>query len=146
MRSDHLLRHMKVHKKEESVKDDSMVNKDSMVLDKCSDISLRNNNLPETSIEYDIFKDDEDHWSCYYKNGNQRIYFNSFGCSTPKEVLCCLKTVDELKHNIPVIQRNNDVFQHDSSHNLCKEVIISLTNGQTFCEIINKLKNKELLL
>ena len=147
MRSDHLLRHMKVHKeKEESVKDDSMVNEDSMVLDKCSGISLRNNNLPEITMEYDIFKDDEDHWSCYYKDGNQRIYFNSFGCSTAKEVLCCLKTVDEIKHNIPVIQRNNDVFQHDSSLNLCKEVITLLTNGQTFYEIINNLKNKELLL
>ena len=123
-----------------------MANEDSMGLDKCSGISLRNNILPETSIEYDIFKDGEDHWSCYYKNGNQRIYFNSFGYSTPKEVLCCLKTVDELKNNIPVIQRNNDVFQHDGSHNLCKEVITSLINGQTFCEIINKLKNKELLL
>ena len=146
MRSDHLLRHMKVHEKRESVKDDSMVNEDAMVLDKYSGISLLNNNLPETSIEYDIFKDDEDHWSCYYKNRNQRIYFNSFGYSTPKEVLCCLKTADELKHNCPVIQRNNDVFQHDSSYNLCKEVIASLINGQTFCEIINKLKNKELLL
>ena len=88
---------MKVHEKRKSVKDDSMVNEDSMVLDKCSGISLLNNNLPETSIEYDIFKDDEDHWSCYYKSENQRIYFNSFGYSTPREVLCCLKTVDELK-------------------------------------------------
>ena len=72
--------------------------------------------------------------------------FNSFGYSTPKEILCCMKTVDELKHNIPVIERNNDVFQHDNSYNLCKEVITSLRNGQKFCEIINKLKNKELLL
>ena len=66
---------MKVHERRELVKDDSMVNEDSMALDKYSGISLINNNLPETSIEYDIFKDDEDHWSYYYKNGNQRIYF-----------------------------------------------------------------------
>ena len=71
-------------------------------------------------------------------------HFDSFCCSTPKEVLCYLKTVDELKHNIPVIQRNNDVFQHDSSLNLCKQVITALTNGQTFCESINELKDKEI--
>ena len=145
MRSDHLLRHMKVHKEEEkSVEHDNVVNEDSTVLDKFSGIFLRNNNFVETSKEYNIFKDDEDHWSCYYKDGNQRIYFNSFGCSAPKEVLCYLKTDDELKHNIPVIQRNNDVFQHDNSLNLCKQVIKALTNGQTFCEIINELKDKEI--
>ena len=128
MRSDHLLRHMKVHKKEqeESVEDDSMVNENTTVFDKFDDNlpetpkkydilkeeqeeSLEDNsvvngnttvvdkfdgNLPVTSKEYDIFKDDEGHWSCYYKDGHQRIYFNSFGCSTPKEVLCYLKTVD----------------------------------------------------
>ena len=138
MRSDHLLRHMKVHKEEaELVKNDSVVDENSTVLDKFCGI-------PETPKEYDIFKDDEDHWSCYYKDGNQRIYFNSFGSSTPKDVLRYLKTVDELKHNIPVIQRNNDVFQHDSSLNLCKQVIKALTNGQTFYEIINELKEKEI--
>ena len=62
MRSDHLLRHMKVHKvEEESVEDDSGVNEDSTVLDKFGGIFLRNNNLPETPKEYDIFKDEGNH-------------------------------------------------------------------------------------
>ena len=72
MRSDHLLRHMKVHKVEEE-----SVNEDSTVLDKFGGMFLRNNNVPKTPKEYDMFKDDEDHWCCYYKDGNQRIYFNS---------------------------------------------------------------------
>ena len=124
MRSDHLLRHMKVHKEEaKSEEDASVVDENSIVLDKSGGICLINNNLSDMPKEYDIFKDGEDHWSCYYKDGSQRIYFNSFGCSTPKDVLCHLKTVDEIKHNIAVIQRNNDAFQHDSSLNLCKQVM-----------------------
>ena len=55
MRSDHLLRHMEVHKKEEqSVEDDSVVNEDLVVLDKFGGIFLRNNNLSGTpkGIQY----------------------------------------------------------------------------------------------
>ena len=43
------------------------------------------------------------HWVAFYKNGEQRIYFDSFGQIPPIEIQKYLKTPEEYKHNILVI-------------------------------------------
>ena len=70
------------------------------------------------------------HWVCYYKNGNRRIYFDSFGQVTPKEIQKYLKTKTEFKQERGVIQRNTDIVQHIDTHicgHLCLFVLTSLT-------------------
>ena len=70
------------------------------------------------------------HWVCYYKNGNTRIYFDSFGQVTPKEVQRYLKTKKEFEHEINVIQRNTDIVQRvntDVCGHLCLYVLTALT-------------------
>ena len=51
------------------------------------------------------------HWVAYYKDGNERIYFDSFGCVAPLEIQKYLKTPEEFHNNEPVIQRNTDIVQ-----------------------------------
>ena len=70
------------------------------------------------------------HWVCYYKNGSQRIYFDSFGQVSPIELQKYLKTKHEFLHNVNVIQRNTDIVQHLNTYvcgHLCLFVLTSLT-------------------
>ena len=46
------------------------------------------------------------HWTCWYKNGERRCYFDSFAEPPPLEILKYLKSSEELKQNTPVIHRN----------------------------------------
>ena len=54
------------------------------------------------------------HWVAYYwkkGQGQQRIYFDSFGQITPIEIQKYLKTREEFEQNKNVIQRNTDIVQ-----------------------------------
>ena len=46
------------------------------------------------------------HWVCYYRNKNERIYFDSYGQITPVEIQRYLKTGTEFDRGKEVIQRN----------------------------------------
>ena len=52
------------------------------------------------------------HWVCWFKKGLDRIYFDSFGCITPKEMQKYLKSRREYENNVLCIQRNTDQVQH----------------------------------
>ena len=83
------------------------------------------------------------HWVCYFKDGEKRIYFDSFGQITPIEIQKYLKTSEEIKKNAMVIQRNTDIVQAISSSNcgqLCLVVLKGLTSGVSFQQIINTLR------
>ena len=80
------------------------------------------------------------HWVAYYKNGTQRIAFDSYGQVILKEICDYLKTNKEKNH--AVIQRNTDVIQKFNTQicgHLCLYVLKSLSMGKTFREILNSL-------
>ncbi len=83
------------------------------------------------------------HWVCYYKNGNKRIYFDSFGQVTPLEIQNYLKTKSEC--GVAVIQRNTDIVQPINTSicgHLCLFVLKALTSEHcTFQQVLNKLNN-----
>ena len=80
------------------------------------------------------------HWTCYYKNGLNRIYFDSYGQITPLEIQNYLKTSKE--KGIAVIQRNTDAVQAINTHicgQLCLFVLKALSSGWSFQQVLNKL-------
>lgn len=85
------------------------------------------------------------HWVCYYKNGCDRIYFDSFGQITPIEIQKYLKSKQEFDEDIDAIQRNTDIVQHintDVCGHLCLIVLEALTKGLNFQQIINILRKR----
>ena len=85
------------------------------------------------------------HWVCYYKNGNERIYFDSFGQITPIEIQRYLKTPYEFKSNEEVIHRNTDIVQNINSTNcghLCLIVLHALARGMNFLTILSILRQR----
>ena len=77
------------------------------------------------------------HWVCYYKNGSNRIYFDSFGQITLIEIQDYLKTKSE--RGKQVIQRNTDIVQHLNTNlcgHLCLFVLKALTKQQSFQQVL----------
>ena len=80
------------------------------------------------------------HWVAYYKNGKQRIAFDSYGQVVLKELSDYLKTKKE--KNEAVIQRNTDIVQNFNTKvcgHLCLYVLKSLSQGMTFREVLDSL-------
>lgn len=87
------------------------------------------------------------HWTCWYKDGMQRYYFDSFGEPPPRELLFYLKTVDELSNDLPAIKCNAVTVQHDESNecgSLCLYTLKQLANGIPFSTIIISLEERYL--
>ena len=83
------------------------------------------------------------HWVAYYKDGDKRIYFDSFGQVAPTEIQKYLKSEEEFRDNKPVIQRNTDIVQKVNTKicgQLCVYLLDSLSKGANFQDIINYLK------
>ena len=69
------------------------------------------------------------HWVCYAKIHQNRIYFDSFGRKTPLEIQYYLKTEEEFRNNVPVIERSTDIVQRPNTKicgQLCLFVLTSL--------------------
>ena len=83
------------------------------------------------------------HWVCYYKDGERRIYFDSFGQITPIEIQKYLKTKKERGKG--VIQRNTDIVQHINTHvcgHLCLFVLMSLPRKHLcYQDVLNQLND-----
>ena len=82
------------------------------------------------------------HWTCWYKCGKERYYFDSFGEQPPFEILRYLKTVNELRNDEPVIRRSAITVQHDDSSEcgaLCLYVLKQLSIGVSFSIILSDL-------
>ena len=85
------------------------------------------------------------HWTCYFKNQDQRFYFDSYGQAPPDELIKYLKTPKELKENAAVIQRSAVMVQHLDSNecgSLCLYVLKKLSTGILFSEILNDLTKR----
>ena len=84
------------------------------------------------------------HWVCYYRNKNDRIYFNSYGQITPVEIQRFLEAGSEFDRGKEVIQRNTDIVQAANTPvcgHLCLFVLKSLANGKQFQMILNHMQH-----
>ena len=82
------------------------------------------------------------HWVAYFRDGSKKIYFDSFGQVIPTEIQKYLKTKDEYRYSLPVIERNTDVVQEPNTvicGHLCLYVLDNLSKGVNFQDIINTL-------
>ena len=85
------------------------------------------------------------HWICWYKNGKERIYFDSYGEPPPPELEVYLKTKKELEKSKLCIKQSSVTVQKDDSSecgSLCLYVIYHLNKGQPFEAILNILLNR----
>ena len=83
------------------------------------------------------------HWTCWYKRGKDRYYFDSFGEPPPPQLLCYLKTPSELERDLPAIRCNAITVQHDQSDecgSLCLYVLKQMSRGTSFSSILQLLE------
>ena len=84
------------------------------------------------------------HWVFYYRNKNERIYFDSYRQITPVEIQRYLKKDSEFDRGKAVIQRNTDILQAASTSvfgHLCLFVLKSLANSEEFQSILNHMQH-----
>ena len=71
------------------------------------------------------------HWVAWYKNGGNKIYFDSYGVQPPKEVIEYLGK--GINYNTDQIQPRGEVF----CGHLCLYVLKELNEGRDFQSILN---------
>ena len=99
-------------------------------------------NLECGIVNLNISNQSGSHWICYYRNGSDRFYFDSYGQITPVEIQGYLNTCIEFKRGSEVIQRNTNIVQAANTSvcgHLCLFVLKSLTNGEKFQSILNHM-------
>ena len=85
------------------------------------------------------------HWTCWFKRGKKRLYFDSFGEPPPIELLHYLKSQSELEEDLPAVKCNAITVQHDQSTecgSLCLYVLKQLSIGISFANIIVFLETR----
>ena len=80
-------------------------------------------------------------WVCYWKNGNERVFFDPLAQVTPGKMQNYLKTRDEFDNGLSVIQRNINRFPAGHIDNLLLHVLEMLTGGLPFQKVIDSIKN-----
>ena len=91
-------------------------------------------------VNFNTSSEPGSHWVCYFKTGNDRIYFDSYGQITPYEVQKYLKTKSEIDKQ--VIKRNTDIVQPAGTQicgHLCLYVLKSLSDGIEFYDVLKTL-------
>ena len=86
------------------------------------------------------------HWVAYWKRGDVRIYFDSYGQITPLEIQKYLKTAEELRTNKNIIQHTTDIVQPINSSicgHLCLYVLKALSEGWSYEKILIVLREKK---
>ena len=78
--------------------------------------------LPKTTqkqecgiVNFNTSTEPGSHWVAYFKDGNERIYFDSFGQVIPTEIQKYLKTKEEFEKDAPTIQRKTDIVQEPNT-------------------------------
>ena len=72
------------------------------------------------------------HWVAWYKNGKNKIYFDSYGVQPPIEVINYLGK--PIRYNTDQVQPVGEVF----CGHLCLYVLKELSEGYEFQSILNK--------
>ena len=81
---------------------------------------------------------------CYYRNKNERLYFDSYGKITSAEIQRLLKTGSGFDRGKEDIQRNTDIVQAANTSVcglLCLFVLKSVTSGEEFQTILNHMQH-----
>ena len=73
------------------------------------------------------------HWTAWIKNGNKKLYFDSYGLAPPVELVEYLK--DPVYYNSERIQPDGAVI----CGHLCLYVLKKLSDGCNFQDVINNL-------
>lgn len=76
------------------------------------------------------------HWVCWFKNGDEKYYFDSYGVIAPQELIKYLGR--DIIQSTYQIQQFND----DSCGEWCLYVLNELNNGQNFEDIILNIIDK----
>ena len=107
-------------------------------------------NLPESPhqrevavVNFNTSVERGSHWVAFHKDGDNRIYFDSFGQITLGEIQQYLKTDAELREGKQVIQRNTDIVQRINTNvcgHLCLYVLKALQT-HTYQEVLNTLND-----
>ena len=96
-------------------------------------------------VNFNTSEQQGSHWVCYYKDHDNRIYFDSFGQATLDEIQKYLKSDWEYKIGKGVIQRNTDIVQRVNTHvcgHLCLFVLTSLVRKHlSFQDVLNQLND-----
>ena len=95
-------------------------------------------------VNLNTSKENGSHWVAYWKNGNNLIYFDSFGQITPIEIQKYLKTRQEFMKNVSCIKRNTDIVQAENTSicgHLCLYVLKSLAEGKSFQDTLNTMRH-----
>ena len=85
------------------------------------------------------------HWVCWYKDGTERYYFDSYGEPPPLELLHYLKTSTEINLDLPTIRRSSIMVQHYRSNecgSLCLYVLKMLNDNMSFSMVLSKLAKR----
>ena len=84
------------------------------------------------------------HWVAWYKSGNHRYYFDSYGEPPPLELISYLKTHKEISEGLPVIRQSAVTVQHYQNEcgSLCLYVLKKLSDKVPFSEILDFLRTR----
>lgn len=80
------------------------------------------------------------HWTCYFKNNNSAVYFDSYGDVKPPKELVKYLNVTNLEYNTDKIQNYNDppICGH-----LCLEFLKQISNYENINNILHKIKDNK---
>ena len=87
-------------------------------------------------INLDTSKGIGSHWSCWYKNGDNKYYFDSFGLLPPKEIIKYLGS--PIMYSTYQIQQFNDT----NCGEWCLYVLKELNTGKNFTDVVLDIINE----
>ena len=93
-------------------------------------------NIQECGIlNLNTSKEPGSHWTCWYRNGNNRIYFDSYGTVPPQELVDYLGT--------PILRNTEQLQGYNQSNcgQFCLYVLKKLSDGEKFQNIEIELYN-----
>jgi hypothetical protein len=82
-------------------------------------------------------KEDDMHWTCWFKNGKNKYYFDSFGLTPTKEIVKYLKS--PLMYSTFQIQQ----FNESNCGEWCIYVLNRLNKGDDYADVITDLINNQ---
>jgi len=90
-------------------------------------------------LNLDLSENSGTHWVAWYKDNNNKIYFDSFGIQPPKEIIKYLRS--PILYNTFQIQQFND----SNCGEWCLYVLNKLNMGENYVDIILEVVNKHRL-
>ena len=84
-------------------------------------------------LNLDSSSGDDTHWVMWFKNGKDKLYFDSYGVQPPSELITYLKS--PILYNSERVQQNGEVF----CGHLCRFVLKQLSLGSNLQTVINYL-------